>query len=97
MAKSLTDQFIDFVASKPAEEEFDGRDVTSCAAFQFLDHIGAKPWVVAVTGWYDSGRNEHPLPLAIVKAICIATDMGERATFGALHTRLLALRSGKEG
>ncbi len=52
--KPLIHQFLDFAASKPADEEYDWSDIDNCALVQFEKHIGVD-FGLSATG----GRFEH--------------------------------------
>lgn len=83
--QSLTDQFLTFCRSKPADEGYDYIHNDECAFGLFLTASGySERPMVASDGWRDNAGVDHPLPFDDD----ILSE--EPWTFGALADRLEA-------
>ena len=86
MAQSLTEQFKAFVASKPADEEYDYTACDGCALYQFLEAAGYPVAGVGGGEWRDRDNQYHHFPNGLGAALVSLPH-----AFGALHQRLEAL------
>jgi len=82
--------FIAFVASKPADEEYDYCDNQGCPIFQFLIASGEAVNSVGPTRWHDEDGIAHDIPGGALGPLgdALVTDP---KTFGALRARLASL------
>jgi hypothetical protein len=81
--KSMIEQFADFVASKPADEEYTYSDNYGCAFCQFLDWSGIKHDGVGGDYWSGGDGAEHPMDFRLHRSLSSRPH-----TFGALAERL---------
>lgn len=81
--KGLTEQFTDWVRTKPADEAYDYENISGCAMYCFLKAAGYPVEVCGGYGdWWDIHGTRHlvALPPSALSA--------EPRTFGALADRL---------
>jgi len=85
MAKSLQQQFADWVARQPAEREYDYGDICGCAFHEFLVDAGFPVETVGGDNWKNQSGVLHRLPEALATAL-----VKKPWTFGGLADRLVA-------
>ncbi len=81
--KSLTQQFTDWVNTKPADEPYNWYAICGCALFQFYDAHGYPIAHVGSGTWVDHGGNGHAVPAGLGD-LCSQ----QPHTFGGLASRL---------
>jgi hypothetical protein len=88
--KTLKQQFIHWLETKPADEEYDYCSNNGCAFAQFLIDAGYSKSPMVADEWDDNEGNAHPLPAGLDEALnyCDFELPNCGHTFGALRSRL---------
>lgn len=64
--QSLSQQFLDYCRTKPADEEYRYEGCQQCALFQFLTAAGYPVFTVGPRYWSDIDGGKHELPIELL-------------------------------
>jgi hypothetical protein len=91
MIENFEAEFLAFAKAKPADEVYDGGDITACALAQFAHSRGAT--YTGASGYEEGPHEWFTYPEgAFMAALPNANSVEAPRTWGALVTRLEALR-----